>query len=316
MKINTKNIILGGGISGIASSYELKNNNINSIILEKNSSWGGLLDNFSVDGFRFDKFIHLSFAKDKYVNDVFYRTPFLKHKPLSSNYYKGLWLKHPAQNNLYPLSSEEKQNILNDFKKRENLPTNNYEDWLRVQYGDYFTENFPMVYTEKYWTVKAKDLETKWVGNRMYKPSIEEIENGCKTDLTPNTYYAKEMRYPKKGGYKSFLKPMIQNLDIRTNSNINRIDFKTKKLTLVGGKEYHFDNLINSIPLPDVCKLITDIPIEVLEASKKLNFTSGYLVSLGFNKPDIMKKLWFYIYDKEISASRVYSPSIKSLDNA
>jgi len=316
MKINNKNIILGGGISGIASSYELKNNNINSIILEKNSSWGGLLDNFIVDGFRFDKFIHLSFAKDKYVNDVFYRTPFLKHKPLSSNYYKGLWLKHPAQNNLYPLSSEEKQNILNDFKKRKNLPIHNYEDWLRVQYGDYFTENFPMVYTEKYWTVKAKDLGTKWVDNRMYKPSIKEIENGCKTDLTPNTYYANEMRYPKKGGYKSFLKPMIQNLDIRTNSNINRIDFKTKKLTLVGGKEYHFDNLINSIPLPEVCKLITDIPIEVLEASKKLNFTSGYLVSLGFNKPDVMKKLWFYIYDKEISASRVYSPSIKSSDNA
>ena len=87
-----------------------------------------------------------------------------------------------------------------------------------------------MVYTEKYWTVKAKSLETKWVGNRMYKPSIEEIENGCKSDITPNTYYAKEMRYPKKGGYKSFLKPMIKNLDIRTNSNINRIDLKNKKI--------------------------------------------------------------------------------------
>jgi DNA polymerase III delta subunit len=35
----------------------------------------------------------------------------------------------------------------------------NYEEWLRVQYGDYFSENFPMVYTEKYWTLKAKDLE-------------------------------------------------------------------------------------------------------------------------------------------------------------
>ena len=102
------NIILGGGISGLASSYELKNHNINSIVLEKNPSWGGLLDNFSIDGFRFDKFIHLSFAKDEYVNDVFYKTPFLKHKPLSSNYYKGVWLKHPAQNNLYPLNNEEK----------------------------------------------------------------------------------------------------------------------------------------------------------------------------------------------------------------
>lgn len=315
MKTNMKNLILGGGISGIASSFELKNNNIDSIVLEKSSSWGGLLDNFVIDGFRFDKFIHLSFAKDDYVNDVFYKTPFLKHKPISSNYYKGFWLKHPAQNNLYPLTYEEKQRILNDFKKRENLPINNYEDWLRVQYGDYFTENFPMVYTEKYWTVKAKDLETKWVGKRMYKPSIEEIENGCKTDLTPNTYYTNEMRYPKNGGYKSFLMPMTDQLDIRVNSNVNSIDFSCNKLTLINGKEYHFDNLINSIPLPEICKLIKDVPNEVLDASKKLNYTSGYLVSLGFNKPDIMKKLWFYIYDKEILASRVYSPSLKSSTN-
>ena len=313
------NIILGAGISGLASAYELKNNNINSIVLEKNTSWGGLLDNFSVDGFRFDKFIHLSFAKDEYVNDVFYKTPFLKHKPLSSNYYKGFWLKHPAQNNLYPLAEEEKRKILNDFKKRKNKDISkikNYEDWLRVQYGDYFTDNFPMVYTEKYWTVGAKDLETKWVGNRMYKPSIEEIENGCKTDLTPNTYYAKEMRYPKKGGYKSFLNPLVKDLDIRTNSNVDEIDHKNKKLRLKDGEVYNYDNLINSIPLPEVCKLIKDIPNEVLKASSKLNYTSGYLVSLGFNKPDIAKDLWFYIYDKEILPSRVYSPSLKSPENA
>ena len=219
-----------------------------SIVLEKNPSWGGLLDNFSIDGFRFDKFIHLSFAKDEYVNEIFYKTPFLKHKPLSSNYYKGFWLKHPAQNNLYPLSNKEKQKILNDFKKRENLQINNYEDWLRVQYGDYFTDNFPIVYTEKYWTVKAKDLETKWVGNRMYKPSIEEVENGCKTDLTPNTYYTKEMRYPKKGGYKSFLNPLVKYLDIRTNSNVKEICLNKKKVTLFNGDEFEYDNLINSIP--------------------------------------------------------------------
>lgn len=312
------NIILGGGISGLACAHELKNHNINSIVLEKNSNWGGLLDNFIIDGFRFDKFIHLSFTKDKYVNYLFHKTPLLKHKPLSSNYYKGFWLKHPAQNNLYPLTELEKEKILNDFKKRkikEISEIKNYEDWLRVQYGNYFSENFPLVYTEKYWTVKAKELGIKWVGNRMYRPTIEEIENGCNSNLTPNTYYAHEMRYPKKGGYKSFLNPLVKNLNIRTNSNVVEIDFKKKKLSLKDGGEYFFDNLINSIPLPEVCKLIKNIPKEVLEASKKLNYTSGYLVSLGFNKPDVMKKLWFYIYDKEILTSRVYSPSIKSPDN-
>ena len=131
---------------------------------------------------------------------------------------------------------------------------------------------------------------------RDYITFIEEIENGCKTDLTPNTYYAKEMRYPRKGGYKSFLNPIVKDLDIRTNSNLDEIDLKNKKLRLKDGGKYYFDNLINSIPLPEVCKLIKDIPNEVLEASSKLNYTSGYLVSLGFNKPDIMKKLFILYY--------------------
>jgi len=39
------------------------------------------------------------------------------------------------------------------------------------------------------------------------------------------------------------------------------------------------------------------------------------MVSLGFNRADIAKHLWFYIYDKDILASRVYSPSLKSKDN-
>ena len=314
-----KNIILGAGIAGIAAAYELKQNDIDSIILEKNNSWGGLLDNFEINGFRFDKFVHFSFAKSDYVNDIFYKTPFIKHKPLSSNYYKGTWLKHPAQNNLYPLNKDEQDKILHDFKARKESSVSeisNYEEWLRIQYGDYFAENFPMIYTKKYWTVNAKDLETKWVGKRMYKPSIEEIENGCNTDVTPNTYYTKEMRYPKQGGYKSFLKPMIKGLTIKTNSKVEYIDLCKKKVSLTNKQTYNFENLISSLPLTEICKLIINVPNEVLNASKKLNYTSGYLISLGFNKPDIANKLWFYIYDQDILPARVYSPSLKSPNNA
>lgn len=314
-----ENIILGAGIAGIAAAYELKQNDIDSIILEKNNSWGGLLDNFEINGFRFDKFVHFSFAKSDYVNDIFYKTPLIKHKPLSSNYYKGTWLKHPAQNNLYPLNKDEQDKIIHDFKARKQSSISeisNYEEWLRIQYGDYFAENFPMIYTKKYWTVNAKDLETKWVGKRMYKPSIEEIENGCNTDVTPNTYYTKEMRYPKQGGYKAFLKPMINGLTIKTNSKVEYIDLRKKKVSLINKQSYNFENLISSLPLTEICKLIINVPSEVLNASKKLNYTSGYIISLGFNKPDIANKLWFYIYDQDILPARVYSPSLKSPNNA
>ena len=313
------NLVLGAGISGIAAAYELNQNNLDSLILERNKSWGGLLDNFSIDGFRFDKFIHLSFAKDDYVNNIFYKTPYIKHKPLSYNYYKGSWLKHPAQNNLYPLDRSEKDLILHDFKKRpkkEPSIIENYEEWLRIKYGNYFAENFPMVYTEKYWTVKAKELEIKWVSNRLYTPTVEEVEKGCITDITPNTYYANEMRYPKKGGYKSFLKPMVEKVKIKTNSNVTSINLNQKLVALSNNETIYFNKLISSIPLPEICKLLVNIPSKVMDASKKLNYTSGYIVSLGFNKKEIADKLWFYIYDQDILSSRVYSPSLKSPDNA
>jgi protoporphyrinogen oxidase len=313
-----KNIILGAGVAGIAAAYELEKNDVESIVFEKNNDWGGLLDNFEIDGFRFDKFVHLSFASDKYVNDIFYQTEFISHDPVSYNFYGGHWLKHPAQNNLFPLEKTEKEKIIIDFKNRKDIDLSkiaNYEEWLRVQYGDYFAENFPMVYTEKYWTVTAKELETKWVGNRMYKPSLEEVELGCETSKTPNTYYAKEMRYPSKGGYKSFILPMVKNIDIRTNSGVEKINLLNKTVLLPDGSLNEFDNLISSLPLTEICKLIEKVPNNVKEAAEKLNYTSGYLVSLGFNKPEIADKLWFYIYDKDILPARVYSPSMKSPEN-
>lgn len=315
-----KIIILGAGISGISCGYHLKEKKIESIIYEKNSSWGGLCDNFEINGFRFDKFIHLSFTKNEYVKELFTKNiKFKTHIPDPVNYYKGVWLKHPAQNNLFELNVDEKVKILKDFSLRKIVDTKhikNYEGWLRAQYGDYFAENFPMEYTKKYWTVKASELEIKWVGSRMYQPNIEEVLRGAMTDETPNTYYAKEMRYPQKGGYKEYLNYMVKDLDVNLNKEAICVDKKNKLVRFSDGSAENYSEIISSIPLPRLCEIIKDIPPKVLKASKKLKWTSGVLISLGFNKRDIPKNLWFYIYDKEIKASRIYSPSLKVAENA
>jgi protoporphyrinogen oxidase len=311
-------VVLGAGIAGISAAYHLKKQGIDSVVFEKDSDWGGLCGNFEVDGYRFDKAIHLSFTENEYVKNIFSKScNYIIHKPLAFNYYKGTWIKHPAQNNLYPLSAEEKIEIISGFVDNinEKNKINNYEEWLRAQYGDSFSDNFPIPYTHKYWTVKAKDLSTSWVGNRMYKPNIKEVLSGAFLEETPNTYYAKEMRYPVKGGYKTFLNHMAESTNILLDKEVVQIQPNRKKILFKDGTSQYYERLISSIPLPEYRKLIHDLPTVVSEASRRLKHTSVALISIGLNKPKIPKYLWFYIYDTEIYPARCYSPSMKSVDN-
>jgi len=314
-----KTIVLGAGISGISAAYHLGLKNIDATIYEKASEWGGLCGNFTIDGFRFDKAVHLSFASDEYVQSIMYKdTPYHKHAPEASNYYEGCWVKHPAQNNLFPLPAETKVSIISDFIENANKEheITDYESWLKAQYGDYFAENFPMKYTRKYWTVDAAKLSTTWVGNRLSQPNMQEVLLGSYTDDIPNAYYAKEMRYPKKGGYKSFLATMQKECNIELNKEAIAINPDKKEITFKDGSKEIYEHLVSSLPIPHMITLLPNVPQNVIDASQNLFASSVAIVSFGFNKPDLAKHLWYYIYDEDILPARCYSPSIKSPDNA
>ena len=314
-----KVVILGAGIAGISAAYFLEKAGIETAVYEKNASWGGLCDNFTIDGFRFDKFVHLSFTENEAVKKIFEKAGnVFRHKPDASCYYRGLKLKHPVQNNLYPLGIEEKILILegffkNNIKKVKDI--DNYDQWLRVQYGNDFAERFPIKYTKKYWGTEAKDLETKWIGNRMYRPTISEVLRGALTSKTPNTYYAKEMRYPEKGGFKSFITGMTENLNIRLNKKVVRIKTDIKKIIFSDGSQVEYDILISSLPLPEMKNILVDLPQNIKHAIEQLNWTSGYMVSIGLSNPCESKEIWSYLYDEDTLVSRIYYPCKKSEDN-
>lgn len=315
------NLILGAGISGLGAAYALRKAGKQSILLEKDNTYGGLCGSFTINGFTFDRFVHLSFAKDEQVNQIF-RTGspnIITHIPNPSNIYRGKWIKHPAQNNLYALNETEREQVIADFRKRPthiDVAPKDYEQWLRWQYGDYFAEHFPMVYTRKYWMKEARELRTEWVGNRLYQPSLEEVIAGSKEEDKRVTYYAKEMRYPKSGGYVSYIKTLAEDVDIRYNSAIVSLETRKKIVTDIHGNQYKYGRLISSIPLPLLIDAIQDVPEGIREASTQLEATSGYHISVALKTKNIPPYLWWYIYDEDILAARVYSPSLKSRNNA
>ena len=320
--MNNNTIILGAGISGLGAAYSLKQNGETPLVLEKDETYGGLCGCFTIDGFTFDRFVHLSFAKDERVLNIFNTSAkrIITHIPNPYNIYNRKWIKHPAQNNLYPLSAEEKSLIIKDFLSRpNNVETDkidNYEQWLRIQFGNYFAEHFPMKYTKKYWMSEAKELETRWVGQRIYQPSVEEVIKGSQTADTPVTYYAKEMRYPASGGYRQFFSLLAEGTDIRYGKEVTNIDTTKKTVKTSDNTTYHFTRLISTLPLNLYPSLMPGMPEDIKEAARMLKATSGYHVSIALKTRDIPPYLWWYIYDEDILAARVYSPSLKSPNNA
>ena len=320
--MNNNTIILGAGISGLGAAYSLRQKGETPLVLEKDETYGGLCGCFTIDGFTFDRFVHLSFAKDERVLNIFNTSAkqVITHIPNPYNIYNRKWIKHPAQNNLYPLSAEEKSLIINDFLSRPNNveadKIHNYEQWLRIQFGNYFAEHFPMKYTKKYWMCEAKELETRWVGQRIYQPSVEEVIKGSQTADTPVTYYAKEMRYPASGGYRQFFSLLAEGTDIRYGQEVTNIDATKKTVKTSDNTTYHFTRLISTLPLNLYPSLMPGMPEDIKTAARMLKATSGYHVSIALKTRDIPPYLWWYIYDEDILAARVYSPSLKSPNNA
>lgn len=313
-----KVVILGAGVAGLAASYECRKRNIDNIIIEKESDYGGLCGGFDIEGFHFDYFGHVEFEKDPYTRFILEEgIDYYTHKPMSYNYDRGYWLKHPVQNNLYPLPVEEKIRHVKGFcdrKKVTNGEIDNYEEWLYSMYGYCFSNYYPKKYTRKYWTIEAKELETSWVGERMYVPTIDEVLKGAMTSETPEVHYSKEARYPIYGGFKAFLKNLECGSNILFNANVSNIDAESKTIEL-DGKIIQYDTLISTIPLPELIDVLKNVPVSITNATNNLDYTTGVMVSVGLDIPDVGPSLWFYIYDEDIEPARVYATHRKSINN-
>jgi protoporphyrinogen oxidase len=317
-------IILGAGIAGLAyAAYAKERKNENVVVFEAEDRPGGLCRSFKIEtslgSFTFDSAVHLSFTANPDVRILFDRTPYIRHEPLAYNFYSRRWLKHPVINNLYPLTVSEKVRFIKSFVERNEFGgTENYGKWLCASYGEEISRCFHYVYTKKYWTHEPEELTTSWIGRRLNTPDIEKILYGAFSEVTENDYYAEEMRYPAgNGGYETFLKPLIENIPegIVYNKMAVKIEIKEREIKFKDGSKYNFRKLVSSIPLPNMVAAIEGAPGQIKDSASRLRATKVSLVSVGFKKPNNAKRLWFYIYDEDIMAARVYAPGVKSPGN-
>lgn len=304
--------ILGAGISGLSASYHLGHDNCK--IYEANSYAGGHAYTHKVDSVCWDEGPHISFTKNEYVKKLFEESVGGQYSefPVNvSNYYFGDYIPHPAQSNLSflkePLRTQCYEQILasGTLNQQDNL-SSSYLDWLKSSFGEVFTQNLPERYTKKYWTVGSAELAVDWVGERVYRPDLEVVENGYRGIQPEKTHYIDKVRYPKAGGFISFLHKIKINANIEYSNAVKSINLEKKQILFSDNRVISFNKLINTLPLPQFIKM-SGAPDNVLEAANNLDCTSLLLVNI-LAKNRLKKDFhWMYVYDDAMYATRITS---------
>jgi protoporphyrinogen oxidase len=318
-----KNLILGAGITGISASYHLGHDNC--CLLEIADKPLGILRSKQVNGFTWDQGPHVSFTKHEYVRKLFAENTREEYKELEVkpvNYFKGIWVDHPVQSNLYQLPEDLRNECVYSFLKVRNNQEydgknlTNYFDWSEYSLGLKITSEFIRRYTKKYWTVEPQELTTDWIGPRVHVPNVEKLLEGSRAKSEKNPHYINRIRYPRIGGYQSFVAPMAQGANVCQNHQVVRVDLASKRVFCANGRVFKYQNLISTLPLPVFVELCDQMSSEANAAAKELRCTKLLLVNVEVPHKVKRSEQWLYVYDSDMLSTRVTLMDNLSPENA
>ena len=151
-----------------------------------------------------------------------------------------------------------------------------------------------------------------WLGPRLYRPELREVFKGTLSPSTPDVHYVSHFRYPTKNGFVSFLNQFLTQTELRLDHQLIQLDPRAKNLTFANGNTVPYDQIISSIPLPLLIRLIPGAPVDVVEAAGRLACSSCVMVNIGVNRADISAAHWTYFYDRDVSFTRLSFPHLLS----
>jgi protoporphyrinogen oxidase len=308
-------------MAGFGAASHLHERNIRPTVYDRNSYFGGHTASIrDARGFLFDFGPHISFTKDPRIQDLFARYVGQEYEAVQvklDNYWQGRRLTHPVQLHLNGLPRDLIVEIIADFVREQAVERTiaNYEDWLIASYGRKFAELFPMQYTRKYHLTEAANMTTNWLGPRMYRPSIEELVRGALAPWTPEVHYITTFRYPKQGGFVSYLASLPSIAELRLDHELVAVDPVRRQLRFANGVTREYGGLVSSVPLPELVPMIAGVPADVLSAARKLACSTCVLVNVGVARDDLSPAHVTYFYDADVCFTRLSFPHMLSRTN-
>ncbi len=260
--IHTRTLIIGGGLSGLATACALeKQGDTDYLVLEKSDRLGGLCATTFVNGYHFDysgHFLHLHTPLGRKIIKKLLGTNLKKHTRRAFIYTHGMQVPYPFQQNLWALHPELRKLVTDELTDMPTPPhaPDNFEQWCLQSFGYTLYEAFFRPYNEKLWGRALSELTTEWCGPFIPAPNRQDIlQSARKMPQTPAGYNA-QFFYPKTGGCGALVNALAARIkNVKTATPLTRLDL-TRKIAWSGTQKITFNQVVNTIPLPDFVNLL------------------------------------------------------------
>ena len=308
-------IILGAGLAGLSSAWHLQKQGLDCQLFEQEEEVGGLCRSRKINGFTFDYSGHLlHFRRDyafKLVKNLL-GSNLVEHKRSAWVYSHGVYNRYPLQANLYRLPPAVVKECLLGFisasKNKHSLSNEslNFLSWISQSFGPGIARHFMVPYNTKFWAVPLKRLTCEWLNGFIPVPSLSEVVDGSVKESRRQFGYNSHFWYPKQGGIAELPKAIAAEVkNIHLKSEVIGVKLGKKEIKLAGGGREKFDYLISTLPLPEMARLIKDIPPAIAVSSKKLRWNSILNLNLGISGRDNHHRHWAYFSQEDLSFFRV-----------
>lgn len=326
--------ILGAGIAGLATAYELGQRGQKVFVIEKESEVGGLARTFVREGFRFDigghRFHSHNPAVVRWVQKLL-GDDLLTVPRQSRIYLNGRFANYPIEFPnalmLFPLhrSVHMVGSYLTAQLHRNGRSDYSFEEWVTHRFGRAMYQVFFQPYTEKVWGIPCHQLSADWAAQRIGLPTLwQAFKNALLPPRQTPATAISQFYYPRFGfgQISQALATAIhhQNSTIFTNAQITSIAPIDKQFILTfqhNGTQHTLqtDQLISTIPLNRLLALLPPtVAKQRLQQATQLNYRSLICVFLALEKPQVSQDSWTYFPDAHFTFGRTHEPKNWSAD--
>ncbi len=301
-KNRKKVVVIGAGPAGLAAAHRLKAAGVDVDLYEAQGQVGGLCRSFSLWGHIVDLGPHRFFSSNTEVNQFWFQAVGSEHSwvPRQTRiFYQKKYFQYPLQawDTFRNLGFVESISCLWSYglaKLFYRQDDESFESWVVARFGQRLYKMFFKTYSEKLWGLPCSQIDPDFAFRKIRGLSLLQV---FKRFFKKRTTFVDQFAYPHKGTgsvYETIAERFVKN------GGVLKLNTPVQDLGALQA-----ETIISTMPLPQLLRLLPNVPMPVLMAAQDLLFRNTVLVYLWVEKEDLFTDNWIYVHSPDVQFGRV-----------